>query len=171
LQLHESPWLSGQWDKSQLYFFLSDHGELDMEHPFLDTSFEGFPFDTETTHPDFLHPNPGILRLGILLLEIHKWKPIESLRLEAGFVNGAPTVKTDMRTANRAVRSLDDCYPTYRSAVCACLEPDWVLAGARLSLEDENTWNSAYQDVVGPLTFETEIAGASLAELRKNGLL
>jgi hypothetical protein len=171
VQLYESPWLSRNWDKNRLYFFFTDHGELDLEHPFLDTSFEHFPVGTESSDPDFLHPNPGILRLGTLLLEIHKWQPIETLRTEADLVNGAPTTNTDMQVAIRAVDSLNDCFLTYQSAVRACLQPDWVPPGSRLSLEDEDTWSAVYHDVIEPLIFETEIAGASLAELRKIGLL
>lgn len=171
IQLHESPWFSGQWDKSHLYFFFTDQGGLDLEHPFLDASFEHFPVGAEPSDPDFLHPNPGILRLGVLLLEIHKWQPIEALRLEADLVNGAPTVNTDMHVANRALRSLDDCFETYQGAVRACLQPDWVPAGSRLSLEDEDTWQAMYRDVVEPLTFETRLAGASLEELRIMWLL
>lgn len=167
LQLHESPWFSKQWDKEHVFFYYTEQGLLDLEHPFLDTLPEPSPVGAEAFDPGLSHQNPGILRLGILLLEIHKWQPIESMRTADDMVAGTPCVNTDLWAAIREVDSLEhECFKSYQQIVQACLVPGWVRTSARLSLTDEETWNAVFRDVVEPLGFEAKIAGLSSLELR-----
>lgn len=155
-QLHESPWLSSQWEKDQVHFFYKSVGNLDLQRPYLCTSFDHFPLGGEVPDPDRFHRNLGILRLGILLIEAHKWMPIEKLRQEEDLHGGAPTPNTDMNTASRVLSTLDDCFPTYRGAIGACLKLPWVPSSSRVSLEDLETWCGVYEDVIDPL--EREVA-------------
>jgi hypothetical protein len=170
-QLYESPWLSGQWDNDHLHFFFTDQGKLDLEHPFLSTSFDKFPSGSEPLNAHCFHPNLGILKLGILLIEVHKWQPIKAFQTPADLVNGKPTINTDMQVAERTLTMLDDCYETYQGAIRGCIRADWAPAGSRVSLEDLDTWNAVYKDVIEPLEIETMLAGASLADLCRIGLL
>ena len=170
-QLHESPWLSSQWDKDHIHFFYTDQGNLDLERPFLSTSFDQFSLGPEPLNPHCFHPNLGLLKLSILLIEVHKWQPIESFRCPTDLNNGVPTANTDMQVAERVLSLMDDCYETYQGAIRECLNADWATAGSRVSLEDLDTWNSVYKDVIEPLEIETKLAGASLADLRRIGAL
>ncbi|KAF2198218.1 hypothetical protein GQ43DRAFT_465793 [Delitschia confertaspora ATCC 74209] len=169
-QLHESPWLSRQWDKDHIHFFITDQGKPDLERPFLSTSFESFPSGSEPLDPHCFHQNLGILKLGILLIEVHKWQQIEDFRTAADLVNGNVTANTDMQVAERTLAMMDDCYETYRGAIRECLKADWASAGSRVSLEDVDTWKGVYKDVIEPLEIEMKLAGASLADLRRFGL-
>jgi len=165
--LHESPWLSSQWDKDYINFFFTDQGSLDLERPFLSTSFDTFPSGSELIDPHCFYPNLGILKLGILLIEVHKWEHIENFRTPADLLNGSVTVNTDMQVAERVLTAMKDCYETYRGAIDMCLKADWTSAGSRVSLEDLDTWNGVYRDIIQLLEIEIKMAGASLADLRK----
>ena len=156
LQLHESPWLSEQWDKNRLHFFYTATGGLDLRRPYISISFDQFPSAGEPPNLDRFHRNPGILKLGILLIEVHKWKPLESFRSPGDLAGGRPTPNTDLQVARRVVKTLDDCFPTYQGAIEACLGVPWVHSGSRVSLEDPETRNGLYGDVVEPL--EREVA-------------
>lgn len=166
-QLHESPWLSGQWDKDHIHFFFTDQGEPDLDRPFLSASFDKFPSGSEPTNRHCFHPNLGILKLGILLIEVHKWQPIEAFRTPTDLLNGSPTSNTDMQVAERILSRLDDCYETYKGAIQECIRADWASAGSKVSLEDIRTWNAVYEDVIEPLEIETYLAEAPLADLRE----
>ncbi|KAK7415018.1 hypothetical protein QQZ08_012458 [Neonectria magnoliae] len=155
-QLHESPWLSEHWAKDRIHFFYNSMGNLDLHRPYLSTSFDDFPLSGEPTDLNRFHRNLGILRLGILLIEVHKWKPLESFRVKDDLCNGTPTPNTDMEVARRVQETLDNCFPTYRDVIESCLKVPWVSGGLRVSLEDPETWNGVYTDVIQPL--ERELA-------------
>ncbi|KAF6514185.1 hypothetical protein HZS61_006441 [Fusarium oxysporum f. sp. conglutinans] len=133
-QLHESPWLSQHWAKDRIHFFYNSTG-LDLHRPYLSTSFDDFPSTGEPTDLNRFHRNLGILRLGILLIEVHKWKPLESFRMQGDLNDGAPTPNTDMEVARRVQETLDDCFPTYRDAIQSCLKVPWATGGSRSSPE------------------------------------
>lgn len=156
LQLHESPWLSEQWDKERMHFFYDDVDRPDFKRPYLSTFFDQFPSKGEPPNMDRFHKNPGILKLGVLLIEVHKWKPLEGFRRQDDLVNDEPTPNTDLHVARRVLKTLDDCFPTYRGAIEACLGVPWVHSGSRVSLEDAETRNGLYGDVIEPL--EREVA-------------
>jgi len=161
-QLHESPWLSQNWDKDRMHFFYNSAGVLDLHRPYLSTSFEEFPSGGEPPDLNRFHRNLGILRLGILLIEVHKWKPLECFRIEDDLKDGIPTPNTDMEVARRVLEALDDCFPTYRGAIEACLRVPWVSGGSRVSLGDSETWNGVYSNVIEPLEREVALGTAVL---------
>lgn len=171
VQLHESPWLSNQWDKDKIYFFYTPEG-LDFQRPYLKVSFDHLPSSGEEPDLDRFHPNLGILKLGTLLIEVHIWKTIESFRIESDLRDGQPTPNTDQDVAIRILNSLDDCFPTYQEAIRACLDVPWVSAGSgsRVSLDDQDTWSGVCGGVITNLQSELKFAEASVGELQKMSL-
>ena len=158
-QLHESPWLSNQWDKSQIHFLYGRDGKPDIYQPYLTTPFDDYPTTGEIPNINLFHKNAGILKLGVFLVEIHKWKPISAFYdPQIDLSNGQPTVNTDMHVARRILEELDDCFPSYTEAIRSCLNLPWVPAGSRVRLEDEESWNAVYSSVIAPI--EEEIAFA-----------
>jgi hypothetical protein len=153
LQFHDSQWLSKDWNKSQIFFFCSPTGLLDFQHPYLSTKFSD-EAPGNNTRPDFsrFHRNPSILALGILLIEIHTERLIESFRTksEEESINS----NTDLLVASRVVKTLEDCSLGYRDAIQACLDTPWIPAGQRVNLEDTATRAGVYQDVIQPLEDE-----------------
>ncbi len=155
-----------EWSEDRIYFFVSDGQAVNFRQPYLDSPFDGGPSPTGTQGKGegaaganvVFHRNVGILRLGILLIEVHTWKPIERFR-DGGDVgeDGRATANADFTTALRVLDlELGDCHPTYKSAVRACLDVDWVPAGSRVSLEDETTCGGLYKNVIVPIREEIE---------------
>ncbi|KAH7141957.1 hypothetical protein EDB81DRAFT_899415 [Dactylonectria macrodidyma] len=162
VQLHESPWLSQHWTKDRTYFFYNSTGILDLHRPYLSTSFDDFPLSGEPTDLNRFHRNLGILRLGILLIDVHNWKPLESFRMKDDLYNGAPTPNTNMEVAWRVQGTLHDCFPTYRDAIQSCLKVPWVNGGLRVTLEDPETWNRVYSNIIQPLEREVALGAVVL---------
>lgn len=161
MQLHESPWLSTQWEKKCVHFFQMASGGPDLKRPFLNASFDQFPPGPEPIDLRRFHRNSGILRLGILLIEVHKWKPLETFRDDGDLINGQPTPNTDMEVARRVLKTLGgDCYPTYTNAIEACLSVPWVSSASRVTLDDLETWAGMYRDIVEPLEREINLGSS-----------
>lgn len=154
-QLHESPWLSQQWDKDHIYFFYTPTGP-DLQRPYLSASFHQLPSGGEPRPRELFHRNLGILKLGVLLIEVEKWKPLESFRTEDDLKDGDPTPNSVLVVARRVQRTLNDCFYTYSNAIDACLKVDWIDAGSRVSLEDQATRNGVYAHIIQPL--ESDVA-------------
>ncbi|RPA86084.1 hypothetical protein BJ508DRAFT_411646 [Ascobolus immersus RN42] len=158
-QLYESPWLSNQWDREHIHFFkrAGSTCEVDLSRPFLNVSFDGL-LSCKEDYENVLHGNLGILKLGILLVELEKWKPIELLRKPKDFVDGEPAVNVDMFTAGRvAGEKMNSCHEFYRNAVVACLDVPWARAGrGRISLDDDSVREGIFRDVIVPLEKEIE---------------
>lgn len=158
MQLHESPWLSGQWDKKRVHFFRMASGYPDLERPFLSASFDQFPQGPEPVYLDHFHRNSGILRLGILLIEVHNWKSLERFIDDSDLIDGQPTPNTELEVARRVLNTLKgDCFETYTSAIEACLSVPWVSCMSRVSLDDPETWSGVYRDIVEPLEKEVNL--------------
>ncbi|KAI4189759.1 MAG: hypothetical protein L6R41_001242 [Letrouitia leprolyta] len=153
LHLHEGLWLGTEWSKRHITFFYANSDTIDYQRPYVTTSFDG---DDEAA-PDLslFHRNASILALGILLVEIHTGKPIETYRTPEDLCNGTEVnANTDWTVADRVVKSLDDCSHGYKDAVSACLDTSWVPAAQRVNLDDELTRKGFYSDVVQPLEDE-----------------
>ncbi|EAQ90240.1 hypothetical protein CHGG_02175 [Chaetomium globosum CBS 148.51] len=158
LQFHESAFFSSNpWSEDQIFFFHSpaSRNAINYQQPYIESAFGdtegGIPGSSGAT-PGIFHPNIGILRLGVLLIELHTWLPIEKFR------DGQDTTpNADYATALRVLdMALGDCFPTYKSAIRACLDVDWVPAGSRVSLEDSTTCDGLYRNVILPIQEEIE---------------
>ncbi|KAI4120913.1 MAG: hypothetical protein LQ338_006677, partial [Usnochroma carphineum] len=155
LQLHEGLWLGKEWSKRHITFFYADANTIDYQRPYVTACLDG---DGQVV-PDFspFHRNASILALGILLIEIHTGKPIETYRTPKDLSNGTEVnANTDWTVADLVVKALDDCSLGYKDAIQACLDISWVPAGQRVSLDDELTRDGLCNDVVQPLEDEVE---------------
>ncbi|KAB8360776.1 hypothetical protein FH972_024510 [Carpinus fangiana] len=155
LGLKEDTWLQEGWNKRSISFFHASDQKLDYERPFLSTCFETQP----TTLPGTMlscHSNPRILELGILLIEIHTGRTIESYRTEGDLSDGQANAFTDYVVADRVARSLNDCSLDYREAVEACLDTPWVPKDQDADLSDPRVREGIYTDVIKKLENEYE---------------
>lgn len=128
LHCYRGPWLLKSWDKSHICFYQA-RGEavLDLTKPYLSTQCKPLKeVDSEDEDQNRMHPYPGILALGILLLEIELGRPIERQRPH----HGAPSTQglnpdTDWYVA---CEMLGECRGNssvhFEKAVKACLYPD-----------------------------------------------
>lgn len=157
LLLHDSPWLSKGWGKTELFFFSKLDHEPDFRMPFLSTRFELPAQEIGQPGSGAFHPNSSILALGILLIEIFNEKPIESWRTpeERAMVTPSTRANTDLKVASRVVAKMDDSPHT--SAIEACLNLDWVPEGRKVSLEDADTSNGLWTKVIDPIEKEIEM--------------
>lgn len=156
LQFSEGPWLNKKWDKNHISFFETAQNLIDFERPYLTTRFQQDTPDNGKEESAFqsIHPNPSLLALGILLLEIDQGKPmkISPLDLTNGKVRNANTELTAaMRFFNESV---DDLYDDYRKAIRACLEPTFLHLNQMGSLNTEDVRQSVYECIVAPLEAE-----------------
>lgn len=153
----ESPWVSNSWNKEHVNFFATINGP-DLMRPYLSTQFEAFTTSPEETSDTlYKHPSPALLSLGILLLELHLSKPIESLWELDDTQDGMEDINTNWITAEKQLEKMgDDLYEGYRNAIQACLNIDYVDDEDSLSLDDEGFRRLVYERVVVPLEDELE---------------
>lgn len=169
LQFHESAFLGSQWSEDHIYFFHTDNQAVNYRQPYINSPFGQVGPLTEQANPGVFHPNIGILKLGILLIEVHIWMSIEKFRVDSDKKDGALTANADFTAALRLLDfSLTDCFANYKSAIRACLDVDWVPAGSRVSLEDATTRDGLYRKVIVPIREEIEF-GEKMA--KKHGSL
>jgi hypothetical protein len=158
LHFCDSPWLSRHWDKKHLEFFhrSSKGGELDLRRPWLATDFETFDPPEDVDRFVRIHPNPSVLALGILLLEIELRSSIESQRTEDDYsVDGRVDCNTDYFTADRLLKEdIMDVYDGYKGAIQACLTCNFVDHEKSLSLDDHGFRQAVYEHIVLPLEEE-----------------
>lgn len=149
LQYHDSAWLGSEWDKRHISFFhLGD--KLDLQRPYLSTCFNKTHLDIIDTEMTRFHRNPGILALGILLIEIDLERPIETYRTATDKINA----NTDWIVADRIAQSMDQCSDHYREAIRACLDIPWIPAGQNACLENPQTRDGLCDHVIDLLESE-----------------
>lgn len=99
LHLCESNWLENRWDKTHISFLPTDLNQLKLKPPYLNTDFQALAENNNSAMMS-LHPSPAILALGILLLELQIWGPIEDRRLTDDLTDdGLVGVNTNLMTA------------------------------------------------------------------------
>ncbi|RPA71268.1 hypothetical protein BJ508DRAFT_101832 [Ascobolus immersus RN42] len=158
-QLYESPFLSKHWDKAQIQFFADNSGIIDFERPYIDASIDRLLQEEEAPIADLLHKSLGILRLGILLIEVYLWKPIEDFVQDSDLIAGTATVNSFLSVASRILRrnKLGVDGESYRSSVEACLWTDWETTEETISLQHKETRDGVYQKIIRPLEWEVEL--------------
>jgi hypothetical protein len=150
----ETPWLQPTFNYSQIRFLHPRRGELpSITKPFLDikqapitSTDRAAPGNTATYS---IHPNPSVLELGILLLELHYCLPIDDLRRDK---NGERNINADHHAAlellsNMAHAANED----YCLAVKACLGWRYLPPGQRASFGDSGVQECFYKNVISRL--------------------
>jgi hypothetical protein len=152
LHFLESPWLCNNWSKDHLVFFRKESSaDIDFDRPFLTIDFEEKDAESNQNDPFSVHPNPTILALGILLLEIFTQSTIESQRKAEHLSSGKPNANTDLTTAISVLEKEEgDLRVKYRHAVKECLNWNDV------HLDSDDRRRRIYEKVVEPL--ERELA-------------
>jgi hypothetical protein len=157
LHLHEGPWLNDSWGKEKITFFPHTTGDLDLDRTYVTTNIKPYTPQTQAVDLNQIHCNPSLLSLGIILIEIHTGKPIESFRLPEDLTNGTHVnVNTDFTAALRVAKSLRNCSMNYQEAVQACLSMPWRTPAQKVSLSDDATRDSVYQYIISPLEEDLE---------------
>lgn len=160
LHFCESPWLEKDWSKEHISFFSTAVDALpDLRRPYLSTDFHDIVAEDDDDDDAIfrIHPNAGVLALGILLLEIEENSTIES-KWEPDDLDeeGKPTVNTNFFTASKWLESIvDEVYQNSRKAVDACLKCDFYDPDAgKPSLDDPSFRQAVYENIVRPLEIE-----------------
>jgi len=148
----ESPWITEDWNKEHVNFFLTNNVP-DLGKPYLSTHFRATnPGPPSVTDNMYTHPNPALLALGILLVELHSCKSIEELESELGDGDG------NWVTAERQLdRMKDNVFQGYTNAIQACLNIDYFGLDDRPSLNDDRFRKLVIEKVVVPLEDELKI--------------
>lgn len=155
LGFHEDTWFRLGCSKESIYFFHSADDKVDYHRPFISTFFEHMARVQASPSRQF-HPNPRLLALGILLIELQSGQPIEALRTPQECIAGQTNPNTDFFVAMREADRLR-CDGMYIAAVKACLNPSgWVNAGDEVDLEDPKVRDGLFNDVIVPLRKEIE---------------
>lgn len=108
-----------------------------------------------------MHPNPSVLALGILLLEIELKSTIEERGNQEGIETDFVTRSnanffTAMRLIDRHSNEhiLDNVPENIAQAIHACIKCDFVTYGQTTSLDDEHFRGAVYREIVRPLEDE-----------------
>lgn len=159
LHYHNSRWLSRGWKKSRISFFFESKYKPDYARPYLSFRFNVDDVDSESEENMLQFRNESILSLGIILLEIHEEKPIETWRNQEQMdrlhelwrsrrERATLCVLTDWEVAERVVERID--YNGTRAAVKACLQ--WVReAPGHITLETNEARAELYERIITPL--------------------
>nr|POF20020.1 hypothetical protein CFP56_52269 [Quercus suber] len=159
LRLHDTPWLTKEWNHADITFFEKD-GTLLTEHPFISTDVQAQSALQQQPSPAQTRSNPMIrnetvFALGILLIELCMETSFYELQKSAGDLNpdGSKHVASDVVTANRM---LDKVYAKfgarYGDAVRRCILCEFDQR--QTSLEDEAFRRAVYDNVVTVLDEE-----------------
>jgi len=172
LHFCESPWMSREWNKEHITFFRKarDRREgidvFDLSRPWLSPSFDenACVGEDDVSQLYRIHPNPSVLALGILLLEIELNAGIEKYRdaedaekLPQSFSSNS---NADLFVAQRLIdpdsqdHVLDRLCDAYCKAINACLYCQFVEPGTSTSLDDEDFRQAVYANIVRPLEDE-----------------
>lgn len=153
LDVGDSAWLDENWNKRDISFFENAQTkEWCLDRPFITANFAGSKPMGDVQSLLRIHPKPSILNLGIVLLEIQLWTPIEEWRAPEDLKDGLPNENTDLTTALRLIDEIhDEVSRNYRNAIEACLDHNLVTDYSDVSLEDTSLRQTFLNRVVAPL--------------------
>jgi hypothetical protein len=176
LQFCGSAWLSEHWDKESISFFR--YG--DDDRIVLSTALQAHEVSPDPDAPFRFHHYPGVLALGVLLLEMELKKTIETARSEQdepSTDDEEPNLYTDLEIALKMFDDIqDNALPDFKSAVEACLTFDYFKEGTEIDdliyhrdklYDDMVLRRKIYQEIVAPLERELCI---SFPEIKLDGL-
>jgi len=144
--LYGGPWAKERWSRTNFFFF-TDGTHIPLR---LFLSSDPQKVGGPLHDPDGHHKYPEFLELGVILLEIHLGKRLESyLGFKADITNynelwcGACKVFRERR--------LHILSTVYRGAVEKCLKPDFSISGI---CDDQKLRDSFFKEIVKPLEIE-----------------
>jgi len=153
LQCHASPCMTELFRKESIYFYQLNDSITAFESPFVLTDFQHC--DQAAVNMALQHRSPPVLRLAILLLEVHKGVLFEALLTETEKADDSPN--RDLTAARRIVQNLEDwCSETYKDAIRACLEMPWVGTGRLIDFDDADICGGFIEQVIKPLESELD---------------
>ena len=155
LHFSDSSWFSEEWKKQHIKFFYRPTG-YDLKRPYLTTTFKQCDPNQNFNAMERIHPNPSVLALGVLLLEIELWRKIEDSRDDRDLSpDGVADINTDLFTAKRLFdQRSDDMTMNYQRVIDACLKCRFVEPGQAATLDDEQFRHAVYCNIVEPLEDE-----------------
>lgn len=168
LQLHQSPWLSETWSKSDIFFYF--HGPDAFKRPIADLPYVSRSFASNRDEPqkilkgvktdDFFSSqivNKSLFALGIVLIELCFNKPFEDLCAEAKDPEVTPS-EALLDTADiygMATSLIDDVYneqgTQYGHVVQRCLKCEFGIQSSRKQLDLDTFRALVYEGVLAPL--------------------
>jgi hypothetical protein len=155
LQCHASSCIPEILSDKSLYFYRLDASDWDFEAPFFSTDFRFAQTGTAAPNLALQHRSPPILRLGILLIEIHKGALFESLMDASEIANPSPN--RDLMAAHRQVEQLEEwCSDKYKNAVKACLDIPWIPPDEAVDFVNAQVCGGFVEQVVKPLEEELD---------------
>ncbi|PMD49853.1 subtilisin-like protein [Hyaloscypha bicolor E] len=172
LHFYKGPWLLKDWNKTHICFYQAKSQDLpDLTRPYLSTQCKPLEQGSEEEDVSFrIHPYPGILALGILLLEIELGRPIEDQRpsdspnnAEGFNVDADRTVAMEMLEECKNDSSID-----FINAVDACLDDKTFIDefGRNASFDDPAFRQQIFEFIVKPLEDALEkVFGISVEKL------
>jgi hypothetical protein len=159
LQLIETPWLEGSWNKDGILFTRlcsAAGGNLDIKYPLLLRDFTpSTQLPTSPPSAPATRARTALLSLGIMLLEINSGAPLESFRTPQDLGNNStPDDSTDFITAHRWLleqeaqgslsygfsTAITNCLQVYLNPRANCLDPEFcghIQENVIKPLEDE----------------------------------
>ncbi len=171
LQLYSTPWLSNRWSKRDIFFLktailqhVSITGQVqrpvNASKPFVSqrlVASSSVQLPGPTTTASIRHPNPNLLDLGILLLELYFGQNIEQKRHLDDMTDGQPNSNTDLNTARNWLYESHQLSMSsrYWHATRCCIDVyTFDPMPKNLDLEDAGFREAVYQQVVSPLEEE-----------------
>lgn len=168
LHLHESPWLSEAWSKSDIYFF--SHGVDRYQHPIIDHPYVSRSFEQQAqlqvdsssiTHvadlPNSFILNKSLFALGILFIELSLNRPFEDLCLEARDPNalapeGPLRVMETYSVATSLIKAVcDELGEAYGYVVQRCLRCEFGIQDSKKQLGFDAFRALVHEGVLEPL--------------------
>ena len=153
LQLYDSQWLTPYWDAKQISFVqdqelsFSDDTRFELKQPYVsaDITPPGQAAMYQTRSKPYDYTNSGLLALGIILLELHLDKPLET----------ANTTSSD-DTFEKALKGLRSCFDDemnrdYRNVISFCLLRTPLPPTGNCTFDDAIFRDWYYGHVITPL--------------------
>ncbi|PVH92337.1 hypothetical protein DM02DRAFT_543892 [Periconia macrospinosa] len=160
LQLIETPWLDGAWNKGAIIFTRlcsNVSGNVDIKYPLL---IKDFTPSAHTTPPKnavaAMRERRALLSLGIMLLEINSAQSLESVRIPQDLgTSQTPDNDSDLITAHRWLLDQEtqgNLSHGFLSAITSCLQ---AYLNPRADFSDPEFCRHIEETVIKPL--ETEM--------------
>jgi len=146
--LYGGSWVKERWSRRNIVFF-GDGTHIPLR-PFLasDPQKLGGPL----YNPDGQHKYPEFLELGVILLEIHLGKKLDSFLKLKTDISNYDDLWFEASRAFR-MRRLHIMSTVYRNAIEKCLKPDFSVSG---TCDDQKLRGSLFNEIVKPLEAELE---------------